>query len=135
MIKPWRPLEIFLNPEECCCAGNTRIRPVLGSCVSISLWYSQLRARGMSSLPARHHVHGENSWPARDEYYSDGAIAASVQVGRRLIMQHSVLCLDEYPGHTVYLNVSFDVWSGEVWIRRGDTQAGVKQRKACKKKR
>lgn len=48
--------EVFLTPGDFCFAGeDTRIRTLLGSCVSITLWHPGLRVGGMCHymLPTR----------------------------------------------------------------------------------
>ena len=42
------PEQVFLNPGDFCFAGDgTRIRTLLGSCVSITLWHPRLHIGGM----------------------------------------------------------------------------------------
>lgn len=57
MHKPPHVIEIFLQPGEFYFGDrNTRIRTVLGSCVSISVWHPSLLIGGMCHymLPSRH---------------------------------------------------------------------------------
>jgi len=169
MIKPSNPpLNIFLKPGEYCFAEqDTRIRTVLGSCVSITFWHPQLRVGGMCHymLPKRSNIRWKDARPAPDGRYADEAIALmlkkidvvgaaykeyqvtllggshmfpglrknmtpligdqNVQAGRQLIKHHRFLCMDEYQADTGYLNVVFEVWSGAVWIKRGDMPAAT----------
>lgn len=56
MKTPMKPLEIFLQPGGYCFADrDTRIRTVLGSCVSMTFWHPHLLVGGMCHyiLPKR----------------------------------------------------------------------------------
>lgn len=74
MRKPPHVIEIFLQPGEFWFGDrNTRIRTVLGSCVSITMWHPQLLIGGMchfmlAKRPVRQH--GE-----LDGRYADEAMA------------------------------------------------------------
>lgn len=79
MKKPPHVLEIFLQPGEWYFGGSdTRIRTVLGSCVSLTVWHPRLKIGGMCHymLPAR-----GNSGPAQslDGRYADEAAALLLQ--------------------------------------------------------
>jgi chemotaxis protein CheD len=78
MINSLHPLDIFLHPGDYCFAGrNTRIRTLLGSCVSITFWHPQLLVGGMCHylLPERSDVRRIGEWPAPDGRYADVAVA------------------------------------------------------------
>jgi chemotaxis protein CheD len=56
LIKPLQPLEIFLQPGEYYFGDrDTRIRTLLGSCVSLTFWHPKLMVGGMCHfmLPKR----------------------------------------------------------------------------------
>ncbi|WP_409525196.1 chemotaxis protein CheD [Nitrincola sp. MINF-07-Sa-05] len=56
MVEPERYIEIFLQPGELYFGGrDTRIRTLLGSCVSLVIWHPQLHVGGMCHfmLPGR----------------------------------------------------------------------------------
>lgn len=68
------PLEIFLHPGDYYFGNrDTRIRTVLGSCVSITFWHPRLLVGGMCHymLPKRPDI----SETAPDGRYADGAIS------------------------------------------------------------
>lgn len=70
VIKPKHVLEIFLQPGEVYFGDeNTRIRTLLGSCISITLWHPKRRIGGMCHymLPSR----GGNGSPSPDGRYAD----------------------------------------------------------------
>lgn len=55
-VTPLQPLEIFLQPGDCYFGDrSTRIRTVLGSCVSMTFWHPRLLVGGMCHymLPSR----------------------------------------------------------------------------------
>ncbi|MDP1771126.1 MAG: chemotaxis protein CheD [Methylobacter sp.] len=78
MISPLHPMEIFLQPGDHYFADrDTRIRTVLGSCVSMTFWHPQLLVGGMCHymLPERGSERRDGEWPAPDGRYADEAIA------------------------------------------------------------
>ena len=99
-------IEIFLQPGEFWFGDrDTRIRTLLGSCVSITMWHPRLRIGGMCHfmLPergARAHADG------LDGRYAGDAIELFL---RELRAAHV-----EGEGHR---NLIFDIGSGEVWLR------------------
>lgn len=75
---PLQPLEIFLQPgEHYFGERDTRIRTVLGSCVSVTFWHPQLLVGGMCHymLPAREYERRDEPMPRPDGRYADEAIA------------------------------------------------------------
>ena len=87
---PPHAIEIFLNPGEFYFGDrNTRIRTILGSCVSITLWHPKLLIGGMCHymLPGRH---GRQMKQA-DGKYADEAFGLLLEEIRR-----SGTVLDEY---------------------------------------
>ena len=77
-VIPLQPLEIFLQPGEHYFGDrDTRIRTVLGSCVSMTFWHPQLLMGGMCHymLPAREHERRGDSAPVPDGRYADEAVA------------------------------------------------------------
>lgn len=82
MIAPLQPLEIFLQPGEYYFGDrDTRIRTVLGSCVSMTLWHPMLLVGGMCHymLPERGIERRGGAWPPPDGRYADEAIALLLQ--------------------------------------------------------
>ena len=78
MRKPPHVIEIFLQPGEFYFGDeNTRIRTLLGSCVSITMWHPTLRIGGMCHymLPSRNRPHSG----APDGRYADEAIELFLQ--------------------------------------------------------
>jgi len=73
--KPEHVIEIFLQPGEWYFGDrDTRIRTILGSCVSLTVWHPRLLIGGMCHymLPTRG---GSVSVPALDGRYADEAMA------------------------------------------------------------
>lgn len=73
-MHPSQVLEIFLQPGECYFGDrHTRIRTVLGSCVSITFWHPRLLVGGMCHylLP---HREGKPKQASPDGRYADGAM-------------------------------------------------------------
>lgn len=82
MRKPPHVIEIFLNPGEFYFGErDTRIRTVLGSCVSITVWHPALLIGGMCHymLPGRQ---GQEMKPA-DGKYADEAFGLLLEEIRR----------------------------------------------------
>jgi chemotaxis protein CheD len=78
MIRPLHPIEIFLQPGDHYFADrDTRIRTVLGSCVSMTFWHPQLLVGGMCHymLPERGSERREGDWPVPNGRYADEAVA------------------------------------------------------------
>lgn len=90
MLKPPQVIEIFLNPGEHYFGDReTRIRTILGSCVSITLWHPKLLIGGMCHymLPSRQ---GREINMA-DGKYADEAFGLLIEEIRR-----SGTALEEY---------------------------------------
>jgi chemotaxis protein CheD len=149
--------------------GRTRIRTLLGSCVSIVLWHPGLQIGGMCHylLPRRgttdvaqrasegNYAEGAMQLfmrelrrtrtlpreyvaklfgggcmfkdrndrgdafgvgPAEDE---QGVAMQNVQAGRELLSQHGFTIMAEQVGGLGSRILIFEVWSGDVWVRRG----------------
>jgi chemotaxis protein CheD len=82
MKKPPHVIEIFLNPGEWYFGDrDTRIRTILGSCVSITLWHPQLLIGGMCHymLPGR----ARRGVPGADGKYADEALGLLFEEVRR----------------------------------------------------
>lgn len=152
---PEEILEVYLNPGDWHFGDeDTRIKTLLGSCVSFTLWHPGKKIGGMCHymLPSR------GSKPAHDELngkYADEALQLMVQeiekersrpqdyiakvfgggsmletgtinvsdrnveAARKLIDYYGFRMEGECLGGVGHRNVIFDVWSGEVWLKRG----------------
>ena len=76
-MTPLNPIEIFLQPGDHYFGDQgTRIRTVLGSCVSITFWHPQLFVGGMCHymLPHREMERRESAGPHPDGRYADEAM-------------------------------------------------------------
>lgn len=77
-VTPFQPLEIFLQPGDHYFGDrDTRIRTVLGSCVSLTFWHPNLLVGGMCHymLPSRDNERRGSAGPIPDGRYADEAIA------------------------------------------------------------
>lgn len=77
-VTPLQPLEIFLQPGDHYFGDrDTRIRTVLGSCVSITFWHPQLLMGGMCHymLPKREEERRNLVGPMPDGRYADEAVS------------------------------------------------------------
>ena len=75
-MEPFQPLEIFLQPGDYYFGDrDTRIRTVLGSCVSLTFWHPKLLVGGMCHymLPSRDSERPSGAGP--DGRYADEVIA------------------------------------------------------------
>jgi len=71
-------MEVFLQPGDYYFADrDTRIRTLLGSCVSLTFWHPQLLVGGMCHymLPKRNCDRRAEDWPAPNGRFADEAIA------------------------------------------------------------
>jgi chemotaxis protein CheD len=78
MIRPLHPMEVFLQPGEYFFASrDTRIRTLLGSCVSMIFWHPRLLIGGMCHymLPERRYERRAGDWPEPNGRFADEAIA------------------------------------------------------------
>lgn len=81
MKKPPHVIEIFLQPGEWYFSGaDTRIRTVLGSCVSLTLWHQRTKMGGMCHymLPSR----GNKTPGPLDGRYADEAVEILLREAR-----------------------------------------------------
>jgi chemotaxis protein CheD len=148
-------VEVYLHPGEWYFGDeDTRIKTLLGSCVSFTLWHPERRIGGMCHymLPRRGDKRGNE---ALDGKYADEAMALllreieregtrpeeyvarvfgggsmldlgginvselNVETARDLIKQHGFRMEGECLGGVGHRNIVFDVWSGEVWLKKG----------------
>lgn len=148
-------MEIYLHPGEWYFGDeDTRIKTLLGSCVSFTLWHPERRIGGMCHymLPSRGSrapggeldgKYGDEALELLEEQIEKegthareymarvfgggsmldiGGINVSernVEQARQLIKRHGFRMEGECLGGVGHRNVVFDVWSGEVWLRRG----------------
>ncbi len=152
---PEEILEVYLNPGDWHFGDeDTRIKTLLGSCVSFTLWHPARKIGGMCHymLPER----GTKA-PAgqRDGRYANEALSLlvdeiekertrpkdyvakvfgggsmlenstisvsdrNVDAARRLIKHYGFRMEGECLGGVGHRNVVFDIWSGEVWLKKG----------------
>jgi chemotaxis protein CheD len=77
MVRPLHPIEIFLQPGDCYFADrDTRIRTLLGSCVSMTFWHPRLLVGGMCHymLPERGCERRSGDWPVPNGRFADEAV-------------------------------------------------------------
>lgn len=149
-------LEVYLHPGEWHFGDeDTRIKTLLGSCVSFTLWHPERRIGGMCHymLPSRE---GRRTGSDLDGKYADEALhllvreiekentrprdytarvfgggsmldigglnvsERNVETARKLIKHYGFRLEGECLGGVGHRNVVFDVWSGEVWLKKGE---------------
>ena len=152
-------LDVFLQPGDFFWGdSDTRIRTLLGSCVSITIWHPALKVGGMCHflLPSR----PANAAHAKGRYL-DGAMELFAEniakTGRNIkefqckafgggnmfrervdnvevIGEKNIRAVEEMTqsgklvvlssdlGGAFYRRVQFNVWSGEVWVKRKATE-------------
>lgn len=147
-------LEVYLNPGDWHFGDeDTRIKTLLGSCVSFTLWHPGRKIGGMCHymLPSRggkpppgelngkyadealqllvQEIEKEDSRP-RDfiaKVFGGGSMLESgtinvsdrnVETARELINHYGFRMEGECLGGVGHRNVIFDVWSGEVWLKK-----------------
>ena len=171
MKKPEHVIEIFLQPGDLYFGDrNTRIRTLLGSCISIVMWHPKLLLGGMchyllaSSGKKNAHLDGRYGDEAMLKLFSE-AIRHKSDPGEYIVkifgggnmfeksnvhipcvdkpceqvidMCRNVSCknsvkgvslLEDYGfsisskdlGGTLSRNIMFDIWSGDVWVRKNN---------------
>ncbi len=149
-------LEVYLHPGEWHFGDeDTRIKTLLGSCVSFTLWHPERKIGGMCHymLPSREAKPADGTLDGR---YADEAMALlmreiekegtrprdyiakvfgggsmldmrgvniserNVEMARKLIKHHGFRVEGECLGGVGHRNVVFDLWSGEVWLKKGE---------------
>ncbi|MEW5904821.1 MAG: chemotaxis protein CheD [Pseudomonadota bacterium] len=91
MHKPPHVIEIFLNPGELYFGDrDTRMRTVLGSCVSLTFWHPELLVGGMCHymLPQRAKARAGEALNGLDGRYADEAIALMIREVDALDVPH-----------------------------------------------
>lgn len=138
--------------------GRTKIRTLLGSCVSITMWHPRLRIGGMCHYLLPRRGRGETATAASEGSYAEGAMqmflrelrntgtqpneyivklfgggsmfdarevsSRNVDAGHDLLARHGFTLSAEHSGGYGSRVLVFELWSGDVWIRRGTALAG-----------
>jgi chemotaxis protein CheD len=144
--------------------GHTKIRTVLGSCVSITMWHPRRKIGGMCHYMLPHRGAGGTAAAAVEGNYADevmqmflrelrnagtqprdyivklfggGSMFAgandahrpptdvrevssrNIAAGRALLADHGFIISTEHTGGYGSRVLVFELWSGDVWIRRG----------------
>lgn len=148
-------LEVYLLPGELHFGDeDTRIKTLLGSCVSFTLWHPERKVGGMCHymLPSRdsrpkdspldgkyadealkllvQEIEKENTRP-KDyvaKIFGGGSMLdisgpniseRNVEAARQLAKYYGFRLEGECLGGVGHRNVVFDIWNGEVWLKRG----------------
>lgn len=146
--------EVYLHPGEWHFGDeDTRIKTLLGSCVSFTLWHPERKVGGMCHymLPSREskppkgqldgkyatealellimEIEKENTRP-RDyiaKVFGGGSMLdltginineRNIEIARKLVKHYGFQMEGECLGGVGHRNVVFDVWSGEVWLKK-----------------
>lgn len=142
--------------------GQTRIRTLLGSCVSITMWHPRLKIGGMCHYMLPRRGAGGTASSAAEGNYADEAMqmflhelrkaatrpqeyivkmfgggcmfvdssdvrdlsARNIAAGREQLADHGFTISAEHTGGYGSRVLIFELWSGDVWIRRGLALAG-----------
>ena len=144
--------------------GQTKIRTLLGSCVSITLWHPRLKIGGMCHYMLPQRGTGETASAAVEGNYADEVMnmflrelrktdtqprdyivklfgggcmfvdanetyrpptdvrevsTRNIAAGRALLAHHGFTLSAEHTGGYGSRVLVFELWSGDVWIRRG----------------
>ncbi|ACT51940.1 MULTISPECIES: chemotaxis protein CheD [Methylovorus] len=160
VVKPEKPpfvIDIFLQPGELYFGDrHTRIRTVLGSCVSVVFWHPEKLLGGMThimmppklDIPSVHKLDGRyaddaiammfeemkkfkafdknyhvkifgggNMFPKTAKEFSKTIGCKNIQAVESILKKHGFRCKASHLGGSGHRNISFDVWSGHVWMR------------------
>ncbi len=125
---PADALEIFLQPGEFYFGEEkTRIRTLLGSCVAVTLWHPRLlmfqrELQDTRTRPGEYQVKlfggGRMFAYAQKVKRHVDVSDRNVEIGRQLIAQHGFKIHAEDLGGDGHRNVVFDLWSGDVWLKK-----------------
>lgn len=85
---------------------------------AIALLLKKINVVGASHREYQVKLFGGNMFPKMQKNISPQIGILNVQAARRLVKQHGFTCMDEHFGDIGYQNVVFDVWSGEVLVKR-----------------
>jgi chemotaxis protein CheD len=161
MNLPEHILEIFLMPGDFFWGdSSTRIRTVLGSCISICLWHPVKKQGGMCHymLPSRrvkfdaenfalNGKYGDEAWAlflreikkintkpseyivklfggsnmftnAEKNIPDIGVGYKNIDLARQIIGEYKLNLVSENLGGNRARRIHFDVWSGNVWLKR-----------------
>jgi chemotaxis protein CheD len=137
--------------------GRTKIRTLLGSCVSITMWHPRLKIGGMCHYMLPRRGPGETASLAAEGNYADEVMqmflreirhagtrpqeyivklfgggcmfvdtneirevsGRNISAGRDLLAKHGFAISAENTGGYGSRVLVFELWSGDVWIRRG----------------
>ncbi len=104
-VIPLQPLEIFLQPGDHYFGDrDTRIRTVLGSCVSITFWHAQLLVGGMCHymLPSRDQERRTGAGPMPDGRYADEAMLLLLKEIRAIGVPHKEYQVKMFGGGNMF---------------------------------
>lgn len=161
MNLPEHILEIFLMPGDFYWGdSDTRIRTILGSCISICMWHPVKKQGGMCHymLPSRsgnieagntklNGKYGDEAWElflreiikantkpseylvklfggsnmftSRERDISDPGMGdKNIEFARKIIGDFRLNLISENLGGIKSRRIHFDIWSGNVWLRR-----------------
>ncbi len=161
MNLPEHILEIFLMPGDFYWGdASTRIRTILGSCISICLWHPVKKEGGMCHymLPSRNAKlnagesklngkYGDEAWElflreinknktkpseylvklfggsnmftANERSLRDvGMGDKNIEFARKIVSEYKLNLVSENLGGNRPRRIHFDMWSGNVWLRR-----------------
>ncbi|MBP7283021.1 MAG: chemotaxis protein CheD [Leptospiraceae bacterium] len=165
MSLPEHILEIFLMPGDFYWGdSSTRIRTVLGSCISICIWHPVKKQGGMCHymLPTRNSnltadnvklngKYGDEAWeiflremnkaktrpseylvklfggsnmftPTEKNFPDMGVGNKNIELARRIISEYKLNLVSENLGGNKPRRIHFDIWSGNVWLRRQENE-------------
>ncbi|MCE9596970.1 MAG: chemotaxis protein CheD [Spirochaetia bacterium] len=155
-------LDIFLQPGDFYWGdAETRIRTLLGSCISITMWHPILKEGGMCHfmLPSRPSIqqggphtryadavmelflsHVARSKRKPSEYvvkvFGGGSMLREQADNVEIVGQRNIRAAEELlakngfkviasdVGGNVYRRIQFNIWSGDVWVKRKESSAG-----------
>jgi chemotaxis protein CheD len=159
-MAPEHILEIFLMPGDFYWGDqNTRIRTILGSCISICVWHPIKRFGGMCHymLPERKikneksnrldGKYGNEAWElflvemekskskpvefvskifgGSEMFSKQELLSTDIAMGRKnvefakeILTKHKIQIVSENIGGNRPRRIHFDIWSGNVWLKR-----------------
>ena len=164
MSIPEHVLDIFLQPGDYFWGdADTRIRTILGSCVSLILWHPTKKEGGMCHmmLPARPNKraphepldgkYGNEAWelfrmdlertktkpseyvvkmfggasmfdidpmPGSNIHHKLNMGERNIEMAKKIIIENKLNLVSNNVGGTNSRRIHFDVWSGNVWLKR-----------------
>jgi len=101
-------------------AGNWPVPDGRYADEAVALMLKHMDAVGVPHKEYQIKLFGGNSFPKTHKNISPQIGVLNAHAARRLVKQHGFTCVAEHLGDIGYRSMLFDLWSGEVLVKRGN---------------